>query len=38
MKADVEYGITLITHTKAKPLVRRAEFLVDLAKALVRYR
>ena len=36
MKGEVEYGTTLITLAKAKPLVRRAEFLVDLAKGLVR--
>jgi hypothetical protein len=36
MKGDVEYGTTLITLAKAKPLVRRAEFLVDVAKGLVR--
>ena len=36
MKGDVEYGTTLITLAKAKPLVRRAEFLVDLAKELMR--
>lgn len=38
MKGDVEYGSTLITLAKAKPLVRRAEFLVDVAKELVRHR
>ena len=36
MKGEVEYGTTLITLAKAKPLVRRAEFLVNLAKGLVR--
>jgi hypothetical protein len=36
MKGDVEYGTTLITLAKAKPLVRRAAALVDLAKELVR--
>jgi uncharacterized protein (UPF0332 family) len=36
MKGDVEYGTTLISLAKAKPLVRRAEFLVDLARELVR--
>jgi hypothetical protein len=35
MKGEVEYGTTLITLAKAKPLVRRAEFLVDVAKGLV---
>lgn len=35
MKGDVEYGTTLITVTKAKPLVRRAESLVELATQLV---
>jgi uncharacterized protein (UPF0332 family) len=38
MKGDVEYGNTLITLAKAKPLVRRAELLVDVAKELVRHR
>lgn len=38
MKSDVEYGTTLITIAKAKPLVRRAEFLFDVAKELVRHR
>jgi hypothetical protein len=36
MKGEVEYGTALISLAKAKPLVRRAEFLVDLAKRLVR--
>jgi len=36
VKGDVEYGTTLITLAKAKPLVRRAEALVDLAQELVR--
>jgi hypothetical protein len=35
-KGDVEYGTTLITLAKAKPLVRRARMLVDLAKQIVR--
>jgi len=35
MKGEVEYGATLITLAKAKPLVRRAETLVKLAKAVV---
>ncbi|MGA4670914.1 hypothetical protein ACPCG0_14125 [Propionibacteriaceae bacterium Y1923] len=35
VKGDVEYGTKLITLAKAKPLVRRAETLVDLAKSLV---
>lgn len=38
MKGDVEYGTTLITLAKAKPLVRRAEFLIELAKEVVRHR
>jgi hypothetical protein len=38
MKGDVEYGTTLITLAMVKPLVRRAEFLVDVAKGLVRLR
>jgi hypothetical protein len=36
VKGDVEYGTTLITLAKAKPLVRRAQTLVDLAKEIVR--
>lgn len=36
MKGDVEYGTTLITLAKAKPLVRRAEALVELARELAR--
>ena len=36
VKGDVEYGTTLITLAKAKPLVRRAEALVDLAREVVR--
>lgn len=35
-KSDVEYGTDLITATKAKPLVRRASTLVDLATEIVR--
>ena len=36
MKADVEYGTTLITLAKAKPLVRRAHTLVELADQIVK--
>lgn len=36
IKGDVEYGTTLITPAKARPLVRRARTLVDLAKQIVR--
>ena len=36
MKGDVEYGTTLITLAKSKPLVRRAVVLVEIAKELVR--
>lgn len=36
MKGDVEYGATLITLAKAKPLVRRAMVLVEIARELVR--
>lgn len=36
IKGDVEYGTTLITLTKAGPLVRRARTLVDLAEQIVR--
>jgi hypothetical protein len=36
MKGEVEYGATLITLAKAKPLVRRAMVLVEIAKELVR--
>ena len=32
MKGEVEYGATLITLAKAKPLVRRAVVLVEIAK------
>jgi HEPN domain-containing protein len=35
-KADVEYGTELVTATKARPLVRRARSLVELAVAIVR--
>ncbi|SEE21378.1 hypothetical protein [Ruania alba] len=35
-KADVEYGIALIDASKAEPLVRRAQSLVDLAISVVR--
>jgi len=35
MKGEVEYGATLITLAKAKPLVRRAMVLVEIAKELV---
>ena len=35
-KPDVEYGTTLITSTKAIAMVRRAQFLVDLAVDIVR--
>ncbi|WP_456697515.1 hypothetical protein [Aeromicrobium sp. P5_D10] len=34
-KGDVEYGTTLITLTKAEPLVRRARALVELATQVV---
>ena len=36
MKGEVEYGATLIALAKAKPLVRRAMVLVEIAKDLVR--
>ena len=36
IKGDVEYGTTLITLSKAEPLVGRAQTLVDLAKQIVR--
>ena len=36
MKGEVEYGSTLITLAKAKPLVRRAMVLVEIAKGLAR--
>lgn len=35
-KADVEYGVTLISATKAEALVRRARALVDVATRVVR--
>jgi HEPN domain-containing protein len=35
-KSDVEYGVALVTVTKAEPLVRRAKTLVDLAVQIVR--
>ncbi|MGD8215474.1 hypothetical protein [Aestuariimicrobium sp. Y1814] len=35
IKSEVEYGTMLITLAKAKPLVRRAELLVGLAKVLL---
>lgn len=35
-KADVEYGVKLITLAKVDPLLRRAETLVDLAVRIVR--
>lgn len=35
-KSDVEYGVALVTVTKAEPLVRRARSLVDLAVQIVR--
>ena len=35
-KAEVEYGVTLITATKATALVRRARALVELALNIVR--
>lgn len=37
-KADVEYGVALITAAKAKALVRRARTLVELAVQIVRLR
>ena len=36
MKGEVEYGATLITLAKSKPLVRRAMVLVEIAQELVR--
>ena len=36
MKGEVEYGATLITPAKAKPLVRRAMVLVEIANEMVR--
>jgi hypothetical protein len=35
-KAEVEYGVALITATKAEPLARRARTLVALAVQIVR--
>ncbi|MDR1431684.1 MAG: hypothetical protein LBI99_06150 [Propionibacteriaceae bacterium] len=35
-KGDVEYGVFSVDAAKAKPLVRRARTLVDLAVAIVR--
>ena len=35
-KGDVEYGTALLTVSKAEPLVRRAQFLVELAARIVR--
>ena len=35
-KGDVEYGTNLVTATKARPLLRRARTLVDLAIEIVR--
>lgn len=35
-KGDVEYGTALLTDNKAEPLVRRAQFLVELATRIVR--
>jgi hypothetical protein len=35
-KGDVEYGTALVPATKAEPLVRRAQFLVELAVRIVR--
>ena len=35
-KGDVEYGVALITATKAEPLVRRAQALLELAVQIVR--
>ncbi|MEN9543202.1 MAG: hypothetical protein RLZZ598_35 [Pseudomonadota bacterium] len=35
-KGEVEYGTVLLTVTKAEPLVRRAQFLVELAARIVR--
>lgn len=37
MKGEVEYGATLITLAKAKPPVRRAMVLVEIAKELARW-
>lgn len=35
-KGDVEYGTALLTDNKAEPLVRRAQFLVEIATRIVR--
>ena len=35
-KAEVEYGVTLVTQAKAAALVRRARTLVELAGTIVR--
>jgi HEPN domain-containing protein len=35
-KADVEYGVTLVTAAKAELLVRRAQTLLELAVQIVR--
>jgi hypothetical protein len=35
-KGEVEYGTALLTATKAEPLVRRAQLLVELAARIVR--
>jgi HEPN domain-containing protein len=35
-KADVEYGVALVTATKAESLVRRARTLVELAVQILR--
>lgn len=35
-KSDVEYGTALLTDNKAEPLVRRAQFLVEIATRIVR--
>lgn len=35
-KADIEYGVTLISAAKAEPLVRRSRRLVELAVQVVR--
>lgn len=35
-KGDVEYGTALVPDSKAEPLVRRAQFLVELAIRIVR--
>jgi HEPN domain-containing protein len=35
-KGEVEYGVALVTATKAEPLVRRAQTLLELAVQIVR--